>query len=283
MLGGLNSFSYGDGDEVPHAREIELRLFTSYLDAWKGNTTKTSLVRLLERFDGRKSELPRDRLYSLFSVASDTQSFPIDYESTEKDVFLHALHHFRDSMCLWLWNMLVDVLENPMDAERFQDELLDTVFFSLHLSPCLVPDRAGNGQCCAICSDVPLPIHPRGYRMFCSKQLCIRSYTTHFYLAEAQAGHINQVDMLGVRKVNVESSADHVSLLAMYEIEISARTLTRLMWGPKRKRKYPYVVDRICGNIQPNSAQNVSLRLPPFTDDLEESSSCTYYLEPHET
>ncbi|KAH7091925.1 heterokaryon incompatibility protein-domain-containing protein, partial [Paraphoma chrysanthemicola] len=73
------------------------KLFNTYLEVLCGkrNIANLSLLDLLNEVPGRESQIPRDRIYSLLSIASDAANVPIDYASLDSSLFLSLLSIYR--------------------------------------------------------------------------------------------------------------------------------------------------------------------------------------------
>ncbi|KAH7374270.1 heterokaryon incompatibility protein-domain-containing protein [Pyrenochaeta sp. MPI-SDFR-AT-0127] len=89
------------------------RVFNTYLEVMCGKrmNLKNSLVDLFHQLPRKGSRFPRDRIYSLRSVALNAATIPVDYASSDNDVLIHLLHVFRNSICLCLWSYMANILE----------------------------------------------------------------------------------------------------------------------------------------------------------------------------
>ncbi|KAF2821937.1 HET-domain-containing protein, partial [Ophiobolus disseminans] len=59
---------------------------------------KKKLVDLFEELPRRQCQIPRDQIYSLLSLASDTTSISVDYGSSDEQFISHVLDTFEDSL-----------------------------------------------------------------------------------------------------------------------------------------------------------------------------------------
>jgi hypothetical protein len=91
----------------------DMRIFNTYLEVLCGRREfqQKSLIELLHELPRRQSLIPRDRIYSLLSLASDAASVSIDYARSDQNFFLHMLDMFRGSMCLCLLTSIVNTLD----------------------------------------------------------------------------------------------------------------------------------------------------------------------------
>jgi hypothetical protein len=89
------------------------RVVNTYLEVLykKPYAGKSRLIDLLHELPRRVSEIPRDRIYSLLSIASDASAVPVDYAGSDHHLLLRLLNLYRSSMCLCLWTNLVNTLE----------------------------------------------------------------------------------------------------------------------------------------------------------------------------
>lgn len=58
-----------------------------------GRNVSTSLLALLRRFPGRECLIPRDRIYSLLSLYSRGNEFPVDYSQPDDDLLCQVLDY----------------------------------------------------------------------------------------------------------------------------------------------------------------------------------------------
>lgn len=166
----------------------QVKLFNSYLQALceKSKISKRPLAMLLHLFPGRECEIPRDRIYSLLSIASDAESFPVDYGSKEGTVLSNALDHLSRSMCLCSWLNIVNALECGSASGVLECDKLVPVT-SLSMSPCLprrslkVLKAVGKGSTCRYCDD-QLQGEGEKNEVYCTRQICKAVDATHFSL-----------------------------------------------------------------------------------------------------
>lgn len=111
-----------------------------------------NLLQLLINFRGKKCEIPRDRIFSLVSLAGFGKDIRIDYGSTDVDVAINVLRCCRTSMCVCTPLLLAQCLE------------VEDIFTQLDIA-----DERGapvfevHSQGWTVCHDIipfPLPRHP---------------------------------------------------------------------------------------------------------------------------
>jgi hypothetical protein len=155
-----------------------LRLFQTYLDAMCGRTPfrEQKLTTLFHELPGRQSERPRDRIYSLLSIAANRGRLPVDYGCSDIDVLLHIVRMFQTSMCVCLWLYLVTTLEYRIDAAPGGGFGTRMPVFEI---PFRVPDTQFFGGVgltdwyndCAACMSNNVDLDQTA-RLFCLQDLC---------------------------------------------------------------------------------------------------------------
>lgn len=80
-------------------RDCALTRFAQFISSSEKVPTE-SLIHLLDGFRDKQCEIPRDRIYSLLSLSSDSQSLEVDYEQTDEDVAYGVLTHSDEPLCL---------------------------------------------------------------------------------------------------------------------------------------------------------------------------------------
>jgi hypothetical protein len=170
-----------------------LRLFQTYLDAMCGRTSfrEQKLTTLFHKLPGRQSERPRDRIYSLLSIAVNRGRLPVDYGCSDLDVLLHIVRMFETSMCVCLWLYLVTTLEYRVKTAPGDESGARMPIFEI---PLRVTDTEYFGGVeltdwnnnCASCKTIIPDVDGTG-RLFCLQNLC-HCYTdgTHVYLKRYQ-------------------------------------------------------------------------------------------------
>jgi hypothetical protein len=82
--------------------------YLSILD--KGSVPKQSLVRLIGDYPARASQIPRDQIYSLLSLAHEAYKIPVDYRMPDNEFFLRTLNGVRSSLCLCSLDCLANTI-----------------------------------------------------------------------------------------------------------------------------------------------------------------------------
>jgi hypothetical protein len=210
----------------------DLRVFKAYLDAMCG-LNRFREQRLLTLFHGlprRQSERPRDRIYSLLSIASDWNCIPVDYGSSDIDVLLHVVRVFRTSMCVCFWLYVVTTFEyrvarapehgfsSKMPIFEMLIEIADTeLFVSVELNDWY--------DMCSNCH-TKIPDLDQTGRLFCFKKFCNCS-ETHFYLKRyhtnigqrytvQNCGSSTEMDVI---RVQIEGGFDYILCPNTLEID----------------------------------------------------------------
>jgi hypothetical protein len=203
-------------------------LFSTYLQAMTGWTDlrNQSLINLFHTLPSRESEKPRDRIYSLFSIASDSASIPVDYGCSDADVFLDVLGALHKSMCVCFWSFMVETMEYQAKSSSKPG--------SVHLAPILeLPIRAVTAEffsgpeladwhvMCSTCRARLPDIDPdrRGH-LFCLNEFCACCKSgMHFYLRRyrTRTGERYTVQRVTSHSANTEIDVldvrvDHVSV-----------------------------------------------------------------------
>lgn len=77
-------------------RECAMAQFADFV----GDRRPHSLIHLLDRFRDHGCEIPRDRIYSLLALSSDTQLPRVDYNQPSEDVAYEVLRRSDDPLCI---------------------------------------------------------------------------------------------------------------------------------------------------------------------------------------
>jgi hypothetical protein len=205
----------------------DVSLFSTLLAAMTGRSDlrNQSLVNLFHRLPSRESQRPRDRIYSLLSIASDAALIPVDYGSSDVDVFLDVLGALSKSMCVCFWSFMVETMEyqahsssKPGSVHRapileLPIRVADTEFFR-------APDLADWHDMCSTCRTRLPDVDPdrRGH-LFCLKKFCeCCKAGMHFYLRRYRTrdGERYTVQRVTSHSVNTERDVlnvrvDHTS------------------------------------------------------------------------
>jgi hypothetical protein len=213
-------------------------LFSRYLRAMTGWTglRNQSLINLFHTLPSRESEKPRDRIYSLLSIASDAASIPVDYGCSDTDVFLDVLGALHKSMCVCFWSFMVETMEYQAKSSSEPG--------SVHLAPILeLPIRTVNEEFfsgpdiadwhvkCSTCrARLPDVDADRRGHLFCLNEFCACCKSgMHFYLRRYRTGTGErytvqrvtshsadiEIDVLNVRVDHVSVDAFDFSALSM--------------------------------------------------------------------
>ncbi|CBX97295.1 hypothetical protein LEMA_P104260.1 [Plenodomus lingam JN3] len=98
FLGHINELE-GDKWLKPEYWDTDTRVFFTYLYAFANKApTKLRLIDFFNLLPGRVCEHPRDRVYSLLALASDTNGITVDYNGPISDVVLQLLRTYRTTM-----------------------------------------------------------------------------------------------------------------------------------------------------------------------------------------
>lgn len=233
------------------------RLLDEYLiTRFRVVNERKPLVELLRMLPGRESQLPRDRLYSLLPLASDTSSFPVDYASSDEDVVHHLLQHLKGCMCLCLWSYIANSLEYPIGPYR---ERSDIPLFNFQLRPCFIDDAyhssnyAATRRHCSVCKSGPFLVDTFDGQVFCLEQLCGSARNVHVYLGGASArkrieNMIPEDQILDVHNVHIDTDdigddkggSQLFLASALYDIQLTARVLARLLRTPDPVQEFGY-------------------------------------------
>lgn len=65
---------------------------------------------LLQILTGRESSIPRDRIYSLLSIAEDGGDVPIDYGTSDEQFVVSLVNSLRGSACLCSIARLAEIM-----------------------------------------------------------------------------------------------------------------------------------------------------------------------------
>lgn len=170
----------------------QTKLFQSYIGALRGRPSylPRSLSELLHQYPGRESQIPRDRIYSLLSIASNVESFPINYGSSEGTVLSETLEHFERSrsMCLCSWLHIVNALECGSGSGSIDCNAGDLPVVRLLVSSCIQNDASvhsterRNASQCVYCSRRPDTNLVPEKHVYCTKQICNKVDPNHFCL-----------------------------------------------------------------------------------------------------
>lgn len=161
----------------------EPQVFSTYMRELCGESLiyERSLIFLFHELPKRKCENPRDRIYSLYSVASDAAALSIRYEAPICTVLTELLYHLKKSLCPCLWIYLVDALE------CWRESALSDSHVVLSMKPVgteyFMAADLGMQECCSFCQH---PVNVSGQSMdcefFCLAETCRRVLGLHFYL-----------------------------------------------------------------------------------------------------
>jgi hypothetical protein len=88
-----------DNVDLGSFRDCALTRFAHFIDRY-GKIPTESLIHLLDEFRDKQCEIPRDRIYSLLSLSSDSHPLEVDYEQTDEDVAYEALTHSDGPLCV---------------------------------------------------------------------------------------------------------------------------------------------------------------------------------------
>lgn len=121
-------------------------LFNTYIQVMCGRKKilGESLVNILHQLPRKGSWLPRDRIYSLRSVASDGARIRIDYGSTDSQVLINLLEVFRRSMCLCFWSYLANILDLDISNDRKDGCGLKIPIFKVLVKPYSYRDKGSD-------------------------------------------------------------------------------------------------------------------------------------------
>lgn len=201
------------------------------------------LIQLLHQFPGRQSQIPRDRIYSLLPIASDVNSFPIDYGSEDGSVLLTALKHLKRSMCLCLWLHIANALEYPTDSGSCDTP--EVPVMHLMLSPCLQDSilspsaSAKDDRTCIHCGRRPIVRGIPSKQVFCTRQICKMVKATHFCLIQVSALEsfewikhpgiaVHSVDIEACSFTEDRSVCGQKPPQAIHELQFTAQALIQL-------------------------------------------------------
>jgi hypothetical protein len=91
------------------------KAFKNYLEVACGKAAfkKSRLIDLLHELPSRESHIPRDKLYSLRSLALDGASVNVDYDSSNEYVMLQFANLLQGSLCFCTWAQLDHGFDRP--------------------------------------------------------------------------------------------------------------------------------------------------------------------------
>jgi hypothetical protein len=232
----------------------DTRVLSTYLEALCNRKTIAGrkLIELLHELPSRESKYPRDRVYSLLAIATDTATFPVDYASSDYDL----LHHLRslccDSFCLCVWSYLANTLELRLAPAKLEQDWrltyrrrpirsksTDTKHSGLRFCVPMVAatlkwkentrksgsqryagERPQSPTTCSNCGKA-VTGSARPSKLLCVETLCNRVWATHFHLREYESG-----DQKGYT-ISAESNDDEWFVDVVCRLRHDLLTLTR--------------------------------------------------------
>jgi hypothetical protein len=285
-----------EGQEPPH-----LRIFKHYLKKMCGRSLfrDLGLIDLLHELPGRQCERPRDRIYSLLSIAIDSDCISVDYGSSDTDVLLHVARVFRRSMCVCFWFYLVNTFECRLGSTPefgFRDRM---PIFELPLSVANTELFMGPEPTdwYVVCSTCRIRTHDRdqtGY-FFCLSKFCNGfAAGTHFSLKRyhtdvGQRHTVQRCDStteLDVVRIQIEGGSEDDIILdeeyeyrffRLFKIWLTADVLTRLLQHdtPVETPKAPV---QVCLNARKGRGQLVYHNIQQEHMEDDTTSLSTQYV-----
>lgn len=111
---GISKLLTNEGQSTSHPLVYtRTQTFNTYLGALceSQKVVGSRLISLFHLLPGRECENPRDRIYSLRSIASDGASIAVDYDSSDKEVLFQLLGVFKNSLCPCFVAYMLQALE----------------------------------------------------------------------------------------------------------------------------------------------------------------------------
>jgi hypothetical protein len=133
----LLPFLHGILEKADHklkikSSKVKQRILRTYMDiiTQPSQQRRSSLNRtlsdlLVNYLPGRQCRIPRDRIYSLLSLASDGQAVDVNYSSSDEELFLHLLERLGHSICFCFLGYLVSFLN--LESSNLSARTLDLV------------------------------------------------------------------------------------------------------------------------------------------------------------
>lgn len=124
---------------------IRMQTFYTYLGALceSVKVVGSRFISLFHLLPGRESENPRDRIYSLRSIASDGASIAVDYDSSDKEVLFQLLEIFKHSLCPCFVAYMVQALELENCQEIFDASEQKRSLFEIKMKESLTTRISG--------------------------------------------------------------------------------------------------------------------------------------------
>jgi hypothetical protein len=159
------------------------KVFDTYLQVMCGKTTfkQRRLIDLFHDLPRRESQIPRDRIYSLFSLASDVSLVSVDYDTTDNHLIRQILDVFGDSLCFCSWMQLANALEYATQPRPNKHEELVFRFGFVLAQDEFIPEF--NDHRCPSCNGQLGGFHEHDVILLCiEKEVCPSFKNVHFTL-----------------------------------------------------------------------------------------------------
>ncbi|KAF3042375.1 hypothetical protein E8E12_006092 [Didymella heteroderae] len=167
-------FLDADPEEPDNQRAVRSFKYLENIIWNPARTQRRRLIRLLNEYPKRDSEIVRDRIYSLISISSDGASIPVDYAISDRDFFRKVVVALRDSVhCLCSMAMVANTLQY---ASKVND---DTPLFKLIAQHSGSTDLWMLPQKRRVCVSCSASISPDNRDVVCLKEVCPKM-TGHF-------------------------------------------------------------------------------------------------------
>jgi hypothetical protein len=89
-----------------------------------GQTRSKTLIHLLDRFRYHQCEIPRDRIYSLLSLSTDSQLPRVNYSHSNEDVAYEVLKRSDEPLCICSALLVGQILGLSPDPDRHRTSYL---------------------------------------------------------------------------------------------------------------------------------------------------------------
>lgn len=272
LLAGINDHE-GDVWLEPETWDSDTQVFSTYMNVLCKQTkmlANEKMVSLFHRLPGRLSTNPRDRIYSLLSIATDAGSITVDYEGPDRDVLVQVLRLYSTSMCVCFWFYMVDMLNcwlEPDDGFEHKEPVFIVPMRVVHAE--FVMGASEWYSSCLTCQKkVPDDfVHEDSEEMsFCVRELCGCVPGGHLYMRKHETPHGvrytikgegdgPEMDVYHVEVGQNRPSDDWRRLLLTMDIHLTIEVLMALFrWDdtPQLRSDVPF---RICANVQQGNAR----------------------------
>ncbi|KAF2452220.1 hypothetical protein P171DRAFT_426588 [Karstenula rhodostoma CBS 690.94] len=184
-------------------------------DTWRSLPgSEKGLWNLLQSFTGRESYIPRDRIYSLISIAEDGGTIPVDYGVPEDEFVVSLVNALRESTCLCSIYRLAETLGYwtlPSDTTSVPPTL--NVVLTAWPTKMTRRKKSSKSADCTNCGD-KLDLEARGRIILCMRSMCNHQVMSHWVISEGEIGCAR----LGILRWP-ESSVTQETEVAIEEVE----------------------------------------------------------------